>query len=103
VEGYSSVLYRKKHLENFDMETNILSIGCYKGDDFILSNHLRKHKIPILYYESYPNILEYGLGEDALHRTENGNIANYKICADYLSNKNDLHIRYDIHQLQRTD
>jgi len=105
VEGYSSVLYKKKHIADFTEET-ILNYPkfCYLADDFIISNHLRKKGVPIVVITStndkpYGEIfLSYGNGDDSLRNgangNSNGNIDNYKKCASHLKSKNDLHIKY---------
>jgi len=103
VEGYSSVLYKIKFLENFD--ENVIKnypTFCYLADDFIISNFLRKNKIPIILLNEekpYSNIyLDYGNGDDALRNGAHGqaqsNLDNYKKCAEYLKKSNDLYIKY---------
>jgi hypothetical protein len=106
VEGYSSVLYKKKFFDHFDQETlKNYPKFCYFADDFILSNYLRKHHIRILIVdepdENKPAakiFLDYGNGDDALRNGANGqtkgNIDNYQKCSNYLKENNDLHINY---------
>lgn len=51
LEGYAGVLYRQRFLS--DMNYDILydrekADACYRGDDYFLSNHIHKKKIPII-------------------------------------------------------
>jgi hypothetical protein len=105
VEGYSSVLYKKKHIDDFTEETiKDYPKFCYLADDFIISNHLRKKGVPIVVITSandkpYGEIfLSYGDGDDSLRNgangNSNGNIDNYKKCASHLKSKNELYIKY---------
>jgi hypothetical protein len=103
VEGYSSVLYKKKFFEKYSVEElENYPKFCYFADDFILSNYLMKEKIRIistnedLIENAY---LEYGSQIDALKMGANGftnnNIDNYKLCSNYFKEKNQLYIDYD--------
>jgi hypothetical protein len=106
VEGYSAVLYQKRHLENFDIEElKQYPKECYFADDFILSNYLKKNQIDIVVAnepagnKTTKNIyLDYGNGEDALRNgadgNTNGNIENYEKCSRYLDSKGELYIHY---------
>jgi len=101
IEGYSSVLYKRKFIEDFDY--NILlkyPIFCYLADDLIISNHLKKKNIDIIVVgndKPYKNVnLDYGNGPDALKNGANGisnnNMDNYKKCSNYLKEKDQLYI-----------
>lgn len=106
VEGYSSVLYKKKYLDNFNIETLLnYPKECYFADDFILSNYLKKQGIDIVITNEPENnkttvdiYLDYGNNEDALRNgadgNTNGNIENYKKCSKYLKSNNELYIKY---------
>lgn len=107
VEGYSSVLYKKKHIADFSEDVIInYPKFCYLADDFIISNHLRKKGIPIVVITSkndkpYGEIfLSYGNGDDSLRNgangNSNGNIDNYKKCANHLKSKNELYIHNEM-------
>lgn len=103
VEGFSSVLYKKKHFDNFDMN-ELLNYPreCYFADDFILSNYLRKEGIDIIVTSEPDNnkltvntLLDYGTQDDALHKgAEGGNIDNYKKCSAYLKSIGQLYIKH---------
>jgi hypothetical protein len=106
VEGYSSVLYKKKHFENFDLN-KLLNYPkyCFFADDLIISNFLRENNIDIVVTdekkgnEPYDDIyLELGNGPDALRNgadnNTNGNIDNYIKCSSYLAPKSQLFIDY---------
>ena len=103
VEGYSSVLYKKKFFQNFSVaELESYPKFCYFADDFILSNYLMKEKIPIistnadLIENAY---LDHGSQSDALKMGANGfskdNIDNYKKCSDYFKERNELYVHYN--------
>jgi len=105
VEGYSSVLYKKKHL--VDLSEEIIKnypIYCKLADDYIISNYLRKKNILIIVVNTekpYDNIyVSYGNNEDALRngadKISNGNIDNYIKCSNYLKSINDLYIIYNL-------
>jgi hypothetical protein len=108
VEGYSAVLYKKKFLDFIRIEDLVkYPKFCYMADDFILSNFLRKHGIPIIVTDepdenkTTVNIyLDYGSQSDALKAgadgTTNGNIDNYKKCSSYLKSNNDLYIQNNL-------
>jgi hypothetical protein len=106
VEGYSSVLYKKKHFDNFDIK-KLLEYPkvCYFADDLILSNYLIENNIDIIVTnelkdnEPYDIIYtDLGNGEDALKNgadgNTNGNIDNYKQCSSYLESIKQLFIKY---------
>lgn len=100
VEGYSGVLYHQKHLLNFDTRW-LDTKSCAFGDDFYISNELRKKNIPIIKigrkYAPIMNItpLEYGLKSDALHNgVAGGNSDNYIKCSAVLEKNNNLFIDY---------
>ena len=106
VEGYSSVLYKKKHFQNFDLD-KLLNYPkyCFFADDFIISNYLKENNINIIVTnekegnEPYDNIYtELGNGPDALRNgadnNTNGNIDNYIKCSSYLAPKSQLFIDY---------
>jgi hypothetical protein len=104
VEGYSSVLYRKRFFDNFSVETlKKYPKFCYFADDFILSNHLNKENIPIVVVDSKEKMIEnayldYGSQSDALKNGANGhtngNIDNYSKCAAHLKSSGELFIDY---------
>ena len=104
VEGYSSVLYKKKFFDNFDIEKlKEYPKYCYFADDFIISNYLLKENIPIIVVDSNEKMIEdayldYGSQGDALKNGADGNTTsnmdNYKKCSAFLKSKNDLHINY---------
>jgi hypothetical protein len=100
LEGYGSVLYKRKFLDNFDIN-EILNYPkyCFLADDLILSNHILKNNIPIITNNTVNTIIgqfEYDNGSDALRNGADGNsvsnIDNYVKCSKYLESKNDLHI-----------
>ena len=98
IEGYSSVLYKKRFID--DLDVSKYPKVCYLGDDLIISNHLRQKGIEIVVVSGekpFGDIyLDYGSESDGLKagadNTSNGNISNYKECAEYLKNTNQLHV-----------
>ena len=105
VEGYASALYKREFLLDFNYD-DILTApkSCFLGDDLILSNHLRKKKIPIIVVQdildkiyAQNGILEYGMGDDAIHlgadnsQTEHHD---YEGCAAHLRDNNNLYIKH---------
>lgn len=103
VEGYSSVLYKRKFIDDLDPEV-ILNYPkfCYLADDFIISNHLRKKNIDIVVVKGnkpFGNIfLEYGNGSDALRNGANdnskNNVDNYQQCSKHLKESGSLYIKH---------
>lgn len=105
VEGYASALYKREFLLDFNYD-DILTApkSCFLGDDLILSNHLRKKKIPIIVVKdildkiyAQNGILEYGLGDDALHLGADNSQKehhDYEGCAAHLRNNNNLYIKH---------
>lgn len=100
VEGFSGVLYRKEFLENINTQW-LKENACKFGDDFYISNELRRKNIPIIKigwrYLPIMKIkpLDYGLNSDALHNgAKGGNGNNYFKCSEFLEQHNDLHINY---------
>jgi len=103
VEGYSSVLYKRKFIDDLDPEV-ILNYPkfCYLADDFIISNHLRKKNIDVVVVNGdkpFGDIyLEYGNGEDALRNGANNNsknnIDNYQKCSNHLKETGYLYITH---------
>jgi hypothetical protein len=106
LEGYSSVLYKKKYFDNFNINTLLnYPKECYFADDFIISNYLKKEGIDIVITNEPKNnkttvdiFLDYGNNKDALRNgadgNTNGNKENYKKCSKYLKSKNELYIKY---------
>jgi hypothetical protein len=107
VEGYSSVLYKKKHLDDFNVDelVNEYPKECFFADDFVISNYLRKKDIDIVVTDEEEenkttvNIyMDHGNGEDALRNGANGNtqgnVENYKKCSAFLKSKGDLHVNH---------
>ena len=102
VEGYSSVLYKKKFIDDLDVTKYPKS--CYLGDDLILSNHLRRKGIEIILVtgeKPFGDVyLDYGSESDGLKAgadsTSDGNTENYKACKKYLESTNQLHVFGDI-------
>jgi hypothetical protein len=98
IAGYSAVGYPYKIFKNIDIDLNIPKV-CLFSDDFILSNIILNNNIKIktikdkYTYEPY----NYGLEEDALHKgavvkatTYDAHLENYKKCAKYYYDKNEL-------------
>lgn len=128
LEGFAGVLYKQKYLA--DIDKSILmdpktANACYRGDDYYLSNHINKKKIPIVTLDgtaraalkkgfkldnSDPTLqmqelpwlsiaqMASGFKNDALHRQPGGHP--YKECEAYLSKNNNLFMPplEDIHQ-----
>jgi hypothetical protein len=102
IEGYSSVLYKKRFIDDLDV-TQYPKV-CYLGDDLIISNHLRKKGIEIVVVSGekpFGDIyLDYGSEADGLKagadNTSKGNISNYKECAEYLKKTNQLYVRGEL-------
>ena len=100
VEGYSGVLYHKEFLENINTSW-LDEKSCKFGDDFYISNELRRKNIPIIKigwrYLPIMKIkpLEYGFNSDALHKgAGGGNDKNYIKCSSILEKNNELYIDY---------
>ena len=103
VEGYSSVLYKRKFIDDLDPDV-ILNYPkfCYLADDFIISNHLRKKNIDVVVVKGdkpFGDIyLEYGNGKDALRNGANNNsksnIDNYQKCSKHLKEMGSLYITH---------
>jgi len=101
IEGYSGVLYTKDILDKINISKEYIeSIPnyCFQADDFIISNYLVKHKIPIFTVgldKTIETQLEYGYGTDALHAgangTNSGNQDNYEKCTSYMQSISDYH------------
>jgi hypothetical protein len=98
VAGYSGIGYPYKIFKNIKIDLNIPKI-CMFSDDFVLSNTILNNNIKIkIIKDEYTYIpYDYGLKEDALHKGAviknddyDVHIKNYKICAKYYDNKNDL-------------
>jgi hypothetical protein len=100
VEGYTGIVVRRKFMDEFDYSDVFNSPpSCYRGDDFVFSNHLRKRNIPILALPdivSTIRILDLGLHGDALHLGAGGESHghDYDDCATYFRNKNDLYLTH---------
>lgn len=105
VEGHASVLYKREFLLDFDYD-DILTTpkSCFLGDDFTISNHLRKKKIPIIVIKdildtiySTSGVLDYGLESDAIHLGADGTQQDqhdYEACAAHLRDNNNLYIKH---------
>ena len=105
VEGHASVLYKREFLLDFNYD-DILTTpkSCFLGDDFILSNHLRKKNIPIILVSDIRDkiyaqggILEYGMGDDAIHLGADNSQKehhDYEGCAAHLRENNNLYINH---------
>jgi hypothetical protein len=109
LEGFSGVLYRNSMLKDFDIKSmDKLPKECLLGDDFLLSNHLRKKGIEILALTRDDKVVQkikpywYGLKGDALHKgaeeTSKGNRYNYKFASRYFEKKKDLYIHHYVKQ-----
>ena len=99
LEGFSGVLYKQRFLSGIDLHF-LKERSCYLGDDFFLSNEILKQNVPIVMIgkriEAIKKIrqLDYGFETDALHRTNKGNIDNYKVCAKILDRHGQLYVTY---------
>lgn len=103
VEGFSGVLYRRKHLHVDELlRDSRLCKECFRGDDFVISNMLARNDIPVrsllhhcqcLFGDSHLaelKPLEYGLitrsfgldDPNALHKLDNNK--NYRLCQKQL-------------------
>jgi hypothetical protein len=99
IAGFSGVTYPYKLLKNNNIDIDVPDV-CKFSDDFIISNYLLNNNINIKWIEGYSILpLDYGLQEDALHKggaikSENKiddvHLVNYKKCAEYYKNKNEL-------------
>jgi hypothetical protein len=122
LEGYAGVLYRQRYLA--DMDYSILfdrekADACYRGDDYFLSNHIHKKKIPIIAlperrFEEMKKSFDYknqeidtaltagaGIGTyklghnaDALHLQPGGHP--YAQCEEFLKKRGELHMPSDL-------
>lgn len=108
VEGFSGVLYKRKFFTNNfldDFYKHLNEPGCKFGDDFYLSNWLKKYNIKIITLNMHQALqpLYYGLNKDALHLggngTTGGNNNNYIQASKYLATQNELYIDYFIKHL----
>ncbi len=96
VEGYSGVLYKRKFLEDFDRSV-LEHTDCRYGDDYIISQHLKKKGVPMFVtekeqeYRSRLVFTEMSENSDAMYKGANGKLTDngdrYKKCLLYLSNK----------------
>jgi hypothetical protein len=118
LEGFAGVLYNQKYL--VDIDKSILmdpktANACYRGDDYYLSNHINKKKIPIVALDGIARNsmkkgfkidnsdtsvqmqelpwlsiaqMASGFKNDALHRQPGGHP--YKECEAYLARNNNL-------------
>lgn len=75
VEGYQSYLVKPRFFgSEFDayLETALADKGCFKGDDYVLSNFIHTNDIPVVLCAEDPGgpvrPIEYGLQDDALHK-----------------------------------
>ena len=104
VEGYSSVLYKRRHLDGLDGRAiGAMPLACYLADDLVISNHLRSRGIAIVRAAALGVVpfgdiyLEYGERADALKNgaggASRGNLDNYARCARHLAEKGELHVR----------
>lgn len=96
VEGYSSVLYKRRHLDGLDGPAiGAMPLACYLADDLVISNHLRSRGIAIVRASALGVVpfgdiyLEYGERADALKNgaggASRGNLDNYARCARHLA------------------
>jgi hypothetical protein len=122
LEGYAGVLYRQRFLA--DMDYSILfdrekADACYRGDDYFLSNHIHKKKIPIIglpqkRFEEMKKTYDYknpsintammantGIGTyklghnaDALHLQPGGHP--YTQCEEFLKQRGELYMPPDL-------
>jgi hypothetical protein len=100
VEGYSGVMYRRRFFNNFNLKW-LDEKSCKFGDDFYISNELKRNNIPIVKigYRYLPitkiQPLDYGKQKDALHMGAiGGNDQNYFKCSTLLEENNELFIDY---------
>lgn len=97
LEGYSGVLYKRRFLDGFRF-AHLDNENCRLGDDYILSNHIRKTRTILItepqdLYRAKLNFMEFGFGPDALHKgAGGGNNENYSACKRYLRTAGDLHM-----------
>jgi hypothetical protein len=101
VEGYSSVLYKKRFFAD-DSLTGLdhLPMACFLADDLMISNALAQRGVPIVRAAAlgvvpFGNIyLDYGEKADALKHGADGhsegNLDNYAKCARFLAEKGTL-------------
>ena len=103
VEGYSSVLYKRRHLDGLDGRAiGAMPLACYLADDLVISNHLRSRGIAIVRAAALGVVpfgdiyLEYGERADALKNgaggASRGNLDNYARCARHLAESGELHL-----------
>lgn len=122
LQGYAAVLYRQRFLS--DMNYDILydkekADACYRGDDYFLSNHIHKKKIPIIAlstkrFEEMKKTFDYknpeidttltlgsGIGTyklghnaDALHLQPGGHP--YAQCEAFLRQRGELYMPSDL-------
>jgi hypothetical protein len=95
VEGYSSVLYRRWHLDGLSAAAiRAMPRACYLADDLVISRFLAARGVPIVRAAALGVVpfgdiyLDYGERADALkhgaHGTSLGNLDNYAKCARFL-------------------
>jgi hypothetical protein len=98
VEGYTGIVVRRKFMDDFDYDAIVEApSSCYRGDDFVFSNHLRKKNIPILAVPDVLDtirVLDTGLHSDALHLGADGQSDghDYEDCARYFRHKQQLYL-----------
>jgi hypothetical protein len=105
IAGFSGVSYPYKLFKNINIDLNIPEV-CKFSDDFVISNYILNNKIEIKLIKGYTiKPLEYGLQEDALHKggaikpdknVDDVHLINYKKCAKYYKEKNELNKNLEI-------
>jgi hypothetical protein len=81
VEGYSGVLYKRKFLDDFDRSV-LEHTECLYGDDYIISQHLKKKGVPMFStekeqeYRSRLIFTELSENSDAMYKGANGKLDN---------------------------
>lgn len=90
VEGYSGVLYKRKFLEDFDRSV-LEHTDCRYGDDYIISQHLKKKGVPMFVtekeqeYRSRLVFTEMSENSDAMYKGANGKLTDngdrYEKCS----------------------
>jgi hypothetical protein len=98
VEGYSSVLYRRWHLDGLSCDAiRAMPRACYLADDLVISRFLAARGIPIVRAAALGVVpfgaiyLEHGERADALKHgadgTSLGNLDNYEKCTRFLDER----------------
>lgn len=88
LEGYGAVAYPVRSIDvELLRELTLTSKACKTSDDIVISYGLAKRGIPKVLVGTLPFFsatvpFDHGFGDDALHRSVQGNAERYRLCVD---------------------